>query len=270
MFGFTDAGALRRCGPVRVRGMRILAFDSATSACSAAVWRDGEIAARRFEAMKRGQSEALIPMVIEVMNEAGWGFDSLDLLAVTIGPGAFTGVRIGLAAARGMAIASGLPVVGVTTLEAVAHGLDAPARAGCSLVVAIDAKRTDFYVQSFAPDLAPLGPPRALMPEAVAGFLPPGPVLIAGDGAPQLRAALIARTDGAPAGAGEGARRSAAGAPQRIRFSPAPGAPDAADVAAIAGTRAREAAVGAMPRPLYLHPPDARLPENGQGGDHEP
>ncbi len=242
--------------------MRILAFDSATSACSAAVWCDGEIAARRFEAMARGQSETLVPMALEVMNEAGWGFDSLDLLAVTLGPGAFTGVRIGLAAARGMAVASGLPVVGVTTLEAVAHGVDAPARAGCSLVVAIDAKRTDFYAQSFAPDLVPLGPPRALMPEAVAGFLPPGPVLIAGDGAPRLRAALIAAKAGAPSGPGGDGRPSAAGDEDCIRFSPGPGAPDAVHVAAIAATRARDA-TGTMPRPLYLRPPDARLPENG-------
>ena len=239
--------------------MKILAFDSATSACSAAVWCDGEIAARRFEAMERGQSETLVPMVKEVMKEAGWGFDHLDLLAVTIGPGAFTGVRIGLAAARGMAVASGLPVVGVTTLEAVAHGVDASARAGRALVVAIDAKRTDFYAQSFAPDLVPLGPPRALMPEMVAGFLPPGRVLIAGAGAPQLRAALTAYTRAGRTFADDRPRCG----PDRVRFSPGPGAPDAVHVAAIAATRANEAVPGAMPRPLYLRPPDARLPANG-------
>lgn len=243
--------------------MRILAFDSATSACSAAVWCDGEIAARRFEAMERGQSEALVPMVKHVMREAGWGFDRLDLVAVTIGPGAFTGVRIGLAAARGMAVASGLPVVGVTTLEAVAHGVDAAARAGRSLVVAIDAKRTDFYAQSFACDLVPLGPPRPLMPEMAAGFLPPGPVFIAGDGAPQFRAALTAHTGAGRTFANERARRCADGVPDRVRFSPAPDAPDAVHVAAIAATRAREAVAGAMPRPLYLRPPDARRPANG-------
>lgn len=243
--------------------MRILAFDSATSACSAAVWCDGEIAARRFEAMERGQSEALIPMVKHVMREAGWGFDHLDLVAVTVGPGAFTGVRIGLAAARGMAVATGLPVLGVTTLETVAHGVDASARAGRSVVVAIDAKRTDFYAQSFASDLVPLGPPRALMPGMAAGFLPPGPVLIVGDGAPRLRAALSAHTGAGRTFANERARRSADGAPARVRISPAPGAPDAVHVAAIAAARAREAVAGAMPRPLYLRPPDARLPANG-------
>ena len=95
--------------------MKILAFDSATSACSAAIWRDGEIPARRFVAMERGQSEALIPMVVEVLKEAGLTYAEIDFIAVTVGPGSFTGVRIGLAAARGMALAGGLPVVGVTT-----------------------------------------------------------------------------------------------------------------------------------------------------------
>ena len=226
--------------------MKVLAFDSATSACSAAIWCDGEIQARRFESMERGQSETLMPMVVEVLKEAGLTFADIDFIAVTIGPGAFTGVRIGLAAARGMALAGGLPVIGVTTFEAVAHGTDADQRAGRPLVVAIDAKRTDIYAQSFGPDLSPLGPPAAVMPEALASALPPGSLLIAGDGAPQLRAALGAADM------------------DRIRFVPGVGAPDAVHIAALAAKRAATAAVDAAPRPLYLRPPDARLRENGR------
>jgi tRNA threonylcarbamoyladenosine biosynthesis protein TsaB len=226
--------------------MKILAFDSATSACSAAIWRDGEIPARRFQAMERGQSEALIPMVVEVLKEAGLTFAEIDFIAVTVGPGAFTGVRIGLAAARGMALAGGLPIIGVTTFEAMAHGQDADERAGRSLVVAIDAKRTDIYAQSFGPDLSPLGPAAAVMPEALASALPVGPLLIAGDGASLLRAALGAADM------------------DRIRFAPGIGAPDAVHVAALAAERTATAAVDAAPRPLYLRPPDARLPENGR------
>ena len=109
--------------------MRLLALDTATAACSVALWRDGAVLARRFEAMLRGQSEALMPMVGAVLAEAGCGFKDLDAIAVTVGPGAFTGLRIGLAAARGMALAAELPLIGVTTLEAVVHGVP-PSRIG--------------------------------------------------------------------------------------------------------------------------------------------
>lgn len=229
--------------------MIILAMDSATSACSAAVWCDGAIEAHRFQAMERGQSEALIPMVIETIADAGLGFADLDLLAVTIGPGAFTGVRIGLAAARGMALAGGLPMVGVTTLEAVARGVPETEREGQNLVVVIDAKRRDFYGQCFNPGLEALGPPRAVMPEDAADLLLPGPTLVVGDGADQLRAALAGRRNGAADG-------------DHIRFSQAPGHPDAVQVAAIAAARGEKAAQGEV-RPLYLRPPDAMVPQHG-------
>ncbi len=123
--------------------MRILALDTATSACSAALWHDGRVCARRLVRMERGQSEALMPMVLDVLAEAGCGFSQLDLLAVTVGPGAFTGLRIGLAAARGMALASGIPCLGVTTLEAVAHGVPEGERAADPLLVAQPAISSD-------------------------------------------------------------------------------------------------------------------------------
>ncbi len=110
--------------------MKILALDSATGACSVALWHDGAILARRFAVMDRGQSEVLIPMVREVLAEAGADFPSIDVFGVTVGPGAFTGLRIGLAAARGMALASGRPLVGVSTFEAVAHGVPAGGAGG--------------------------------------------------------------------------------------------------------------------------------------------
>ena len=120
--------------------MKILALDSATSACSAAVWADGRVMARRHAEMARGQSEALVPMVAEVMAEVGLGFADLDLLAVTVGPGAFTGIRIGLAAARALALAAGLPLAGVSTLEAVAAAAPADGR---PLLVVLDSKREE-------------------------------------------------------------------------------------------------------------------------------
>ena len=117
--------------------MKILALDSSSGACSAAVRLDGNTIARRFEIMERGQSERLMPMVKDLLDETGVAISDLDLIAVTVGPGAFTGLRIGLAAARGLALALGKPCFGVTTTQAVAAGAagDAP------LLVAIDSKR---------------------------------------------------------------------------------------------------------------------------------
>ncbi len=225
--------------------MRILALDTATSACSAALWRDGSVCARRLARMERGQSEALMPMILDVLAEAGCGFSQLDLLAVTVGPGAFTGLRIGLAAARGMALASGVPCLGVTTLEAVAHGVPEGERAADPLLVVLDTKRADVYAQVFAPDLEPLGPPKALLPGALSGLVPAGRILVAGDAA--------ARAAGALAEAGI-----------TVVLSAASGMPDAATVAGLAARRWRPGEPVDAPAPLYLRPPDAR-PATGGG-----
>ena len=221
--------------------MRILAIDTATSACSAAVWQEGGVAAQRFEAMSRGQAEALMPMVQDVMANAGAGFADLDLIAVTVGPGAFTGIRIGLAAARAMALSAALPILGITTLEAVAHAqaaLDGP------LLVALDSKREDVYVQLFAAARTPLIEPQAAMPEDVPALLPDGPLAIAGDAAETVVAAI------------------GAGSVDLSRLQ-GPDIPDAAVVAGIAAARIEievPQQTLSPPAPLYLRPPDATPP----------
>jgi tRNA threonylcarbamoyladenosine biosynthesis protein TsaB len=223
--------------------MRVLGLDSALTACSAALWQDGEILARRMEVMPRGQSEALMPMAVAVMGEADLAFEELDRLGVTVGPGSFTGLRIGLAAARGMAVALRLPLVGVTTLEAVAWGVPREERAEGSLLVALDAERLDLYVQVFAADLEELGPVSALRPESVPAILPEGPLVVAGNGAPRLREALGPRAG--------------------VRLYDGPGLPDAAQVAAIAAARTPVPAPGrgrGAPAPFYVHPPYAKIP----------
>lgn len=215
--------------------MKVLALDSTTSACSAALWLDGDVRARRFALMARGQSEVLIPMVSQVMDEAGEDFAGLDLLAVTVGPGAFTGIRIGLAAARALALAAKKPLAGISTMEAVAAAIPAPERAGRTLLVAMDSKRDDIWVQAFAADLTPLCDPRALLPADAAASVA-GPVLLAGDAA-----ALVAPfLPHAP-------------------LSAAPGCPDAAIVAGLAAARWL-AGTALAPEPLYLRPPDVTMP----------
>ena len=102
--------------------MRILAIDTALDACSATVFDtelDVPLAIESHE-IGRGHAEALLPIVERVMNTAAVGFDTIDRIAATVGPGSFTGLRVGLAAARGFALACNRPAVGITTLAALA------------------------------------------------------------------------------------------------------------------------------------------------------
>ncbi len=223
--------------------MNVLALDTATAACSVALWSDGTVLARRFATMARGHAEALMPMVEAVMAEAGLAFADLDLVATTVGPGTFTGLRVGLAAARGLALAGGLPIVGVTTLEALAHGTTPEQRRGRALAAALDARRGEVYLQAFDAGLAPLAPPAVVAPaDAV---LPAGPVALVGDGAPLVAAAL------------ERVRND-------LEVLEAPRYPDVAAAAALASRRFASEGAQAPPRPLYLRPPGARPPDRSR------
>ncbi len=120
----------------------ILAFDTSAAHCAAALLWDGGMILRQ-EPMEKGQAERLMPLLEEVLAEAGIGWADLKAIAVGTGPGNFTGVRIAVAAARGLALGLGIPAVGVTRLEALAHGLPRP------LTVVEDARRGEVYVQPF-------------------------------------------------------------------------------------------------------------------------
>ncbi|CAO3372044.1 tRNA (adenosine(37)-N6)-threonylcarbamoyltransferase complex dimerization subunit type 1 TsaB [Azospirillum argentinense] len=224
--------------------MRVLGLDTATSGCSAALWDDGAVTARRREPMARGQAEALVPLAQGALADAGCAFDALDRIAVTVGPGAFTGLRIALAAARGFAVAAGLPVVGITSFDAIAHGLPEAERDGRTVLVAVDSRRSEPFLQLFHPDLTPFGEPAMLEPAAVPGWLDGllavkdgnRPLLVAGDGAAALRPLLEGRAD--------------------TVFAAGPGTPDAAVVAALGARRE----VGLPAQPFYLRPPDVSLP----------
>jgi tRNA threonylcarbamoyladenosine biosynthesis protein TsaB len=98
----------------------VLAIDTALDACSVALVRDGETLASLSEPMDRGQAERLAPMAQEAAAQAGVAFKQIDRIAVTTGPGSFTGVRVGLSFARALALSMGKPCVGVSTLEALA------------------------------------------------------------------------------------------------------------------------------------------------------
>ncbi len=223
----------------------LLALDSAGAACSAAFWSAGAICARRFEAITRGQSERLVPMIEAVMAEAGAAYDALDAVAVTLGPGSFTGVRIGLATARGLALACARPVIGVSNFEAVAAAVPETERRGRSLAVLIDAKRRELFAQAFSAELTPLAAPRAVAPEALDGILPRGPLVLAGDAVTQARAALRA-------------------AGRDFVIASSPGLADAARVATLAATRPLPAPDAAPPRPIYLRGPAVTLADGAK------
>jgi tRNA threonylcarbamoyladenosine biosynthesis protein TsaB len=218
----------------------VLGFDTSAAACSAALWRDGAVAAREHLAMARGHAEALIPMIERVMRGTGYG--ALDAVAVTVGPGAFTGLRIGLAAARGIALAAAIPPIGVSAFAAVAAAIPEGARAGRVIAVAIDTKRGDVYLQCFDSARTPLGPGRVAGRGEIAALLPPGPLYVAGDGAPLVQAALGEVT-------------------QDIAWAKNFAPPDAAAVAALGAemlaAARRAGAPLPPPEPLYLRAPEA-------------
>jgi tRNA threonylcarbamoyladenosine biosynthesis protein TsaB len=124
----------------------ILAFDTSAAHCAAALLSGDRLLALRCESMDKGQAERLIPLLEEVLAEGSVTWSELSALAVGTGPGNFTGVRIAVAAARGLALSLNIPALGVTALEARAFGLPRP------LAVVEDARRGEVYLQEFAPD----------------------------------------------------------------------------------------------------------------------
>jgi len=223
--------------------MRVLAIDTALEACSAAVLDSefGGILARETLPMPRGHAEALMPLVARVMERAGLDFAALDRVAVTTGPGSFTGLRVGVAAARGIALAAGKPAVGISTLSAFAAPFIA-ADDSRSVVAAIDARHEHIYLQVFGPGGRTLVAPRlASIMEALR---------IAASGAPRL--------------AGNAAKILAsawpldAPTPSAVEFRAAPDV----DWVARLGSAAVEA--DTPPKPLYLRAPDAQPQDASQ------
>ncbi len=230
--------------------MKILAFDTSGNACSAAVWRDGGVAARLSEQMVRGHTEALMPMVLEVLRDADCGFDTLDWIAVTIGPGSFTGIRAGLAAARGIALARDLPVLGIDTFATVLWGVGRARPCGANhrlRVIALDSRREEIYLRIFSALDEPVSEPDMVAPEDVATRIGNRPIVLAGSAAHELEPVLR-------------------GASLDVLAVPGFEAPDAGDLAGLAAHRIAERQAGDdLPNlaPLYLHAPYAVRPAGG-------
>lgn len=130
----------------------ILAFDSATGPCSVAVWKQGSIAAYREIANPAMQSAQLMPMIEQALAASGIAYKDLSAVACTIGPGSFTGIRVGLAAARGIALAAGIKGMGFSTLEVLAFGADAINQ---PILALLSAGKGEHYYQGFAAGVHP-------------------------------------------------------------------------------------------------------------------
>ena len=221
--------------------MNVLAFDTCLAAVSVAVrWRSAQgdwLSCDRLEARAGGHAERLMPMIAEAMREAGLAFSDLERIAVTIGPGTFTGVRVGVAAARGLALASGLAVVGATSIAVMAHGADQLLRPRAEelLAVAVDARRGMVYVQLFADRQYATGQPMLLAPEQVGPLLGGRPIIAVGSGAAAVAGAVVA-------GGGKAQARLADLQPHALSLALLAG-----DLAPISPLR-----------PLYLRPPDVK------------
>jgi len=175
--------------------MNVIAFDTCFRACSVAVlWHEPgptpdaprEHLVSRYEEMATGQAERLMPMIDEVLRESGRKLQDLDAIAVTEGPGTFTGVRVGVAAARGLALATGLPIRATTSLHVMAHR--ALAEVGRAfpeglLAVSVDARGGQVFVQFFeATDGTPLTQAAIMEPKEAAAMFPERPLLCVGSG----------------------------------------------------------------------------------------
>ncbi|MBY5408097.1 tRNA (adenosine(37)-N6)-threonylcarbamoyltransferase complex dimerization subunit type 1 TsaB [Rhizobium leguminosarum] len=209
--------------------MIILALDTAGVDCAAAVYDSGRdtVLGEASDMIGKGHAEHLIGIVDRALNQAGLALSDVDRLAVTIGPGSFTGIRVGVAAARGFALSLNVPAVGVTTLEVMASAQrdKTPHRA---VLAAMDAKRDEIYLQSFAADGSSLDAPRAVSVAEAQAFAAGFDGEITGSATPLLKAD--------------------AGGDRTNRFP----------ISVVARLGAAASLDAGKPKPLYLRGPDAK------------
>jgi tRNA threonylcarbamoyladenosine biosynthesis protein TsaB len=223
--------------------MRVLAIDTALEACSVAVLDTEHPDLHMHESlqMQRGHAEALMPLIARVLDRARLDFAALDRIAVTVGPGSFTGLRVGIAAARGIALAAGKPAIGLSTLAAFAAPFIA-ADDTLPVVVAINARHDQVYLHVFGPGGRTLVAPR-LVP---------------------IREALRVSATGAPRITGTAANTLAALWPAGERVPTLVEQRNAPNIDWVARLGAAAIDTGALPKPLYLRAPDAQPQSTAQ------
>jgi tRNA threonylcarbamoyladenosine biosynthesis protein TsaB len=235
---------MERVDSTKAAGEVVLVIAAAGLDSSVAVAADDRVLAVQQHRQPHGQAEALLPLVEAAMQAAQLPAAAIDMVAAEIGPGSFTGIRVGLAAARGIALATGARLAGISSFEAAAAAAG-PADSG--LLVALESRREDLYVQLFDAAGEPLAAPAAVLPAAlpdwVEALAATAPLVVAGDAAARAAAALGSRPLLAAASGGPAAV-AVWRAVQRRRACRRPDLPA---------------------RPFYLRPPD--VTPAGRGGN---
>jgi tRNA threonylcarbamoyladenosine biosynthesis protein TsaB len=223
----------------KVRPPTILAIETGGRACSVAIMRDGISVAHEHVATDHGHAAMLMPMIERLRGQAGCDYAAFDRIAVSVGPGSFTGIRVGLAAALGLSLASGVPVVGVSSFQVVGAGLlHAADAASFRGFVLMDSRREEpFLVEIGTDDACRTTPKVTSVADFDAMLERAGPAIVTGD-APALL-------------------RGRAHFPQQVRVLPR--SPDAALVAALAADPDRRFDLPA--KPVYIRPPDVTMPK---------
>ncbi|SHF14793.1 tRNA threonylcarbamoyl adenosine modification protein YeaZ [Litoreibacter ascidiaceicola] len=208
-----------------------LAFDTSAAHCAAALLSGDTVLVSRVEEMQKGQAERLMPLLEEVLLGAGKKWSDLDRIGVGIGPGNFTGIRISVSAARGLALSLGIPAIGVNVLEAMAFG---PAQEGQTLAI-LDARQDNVYIQFFTKGGDALDSPNLRAEDEIQAGSPRGTAFVVG-----YNSASVATQLGA-----EVVKTSATDL-----------------ITAIARIASARVPDGARPAPLYLRPADAAPPRD--------
>lgn len=213
--------------------MIVLALDTAGVDCAAAVYDSGRntVLGEASDMIGKGHAEHLIDIVDRALGQAGVALSHIDRLAVTVGPGSFTGIRVGVAAARGFALSLNVPAVGVTTLEVMASA-QREKTPGRAVLAAMDAKRDEIYLQPFAADGSPLDEPRAVSVAQAQAYAAGFDGEITGSATPLLKAD--------------------AGGDHANKFP----------ISVVARLGAAASPDAGKPKPLYLRGPDAK-PQSG-------
>ena len=222
----------------------ILSFDTSADFCAAALVRDGVVLSARSLAMSRGHAEALVPMVQDMCAATVIGFPDLDLIGVTVGPGSFTGVRTGIAAAKGFGLAAGCPVIGVSSLQVVAFG--AGDTGSSPVLVLLDTRRSDYFAQVFSTGAEPVQAPGVFDAAGIRALIR--------EHAPSVTGNAVGRF----------LDECDPDALEDIAVLDGAGVPDPADIATLAERilTIRGVAPDTL-SPLYLRAPEAKIPPRG-------
>ncbi len=219
--------------------MRVLAIDTAMNGCTAGLLdTDTGECVSTVEPMARGHAEKLVPLIQQTLTKAHLDFQDIGMIATTVGPGAFTGLRIGLSTARSLGLALNIPVIGVTTLSVLAAAYLAAYESDHNILVLIETKRTDFYGQMFSPQGDTLSDPFALPGEVIADVHITDKVMLIGDANARFLSLLSAE--------------------QKHRVTPVAGfeIPDPAFIARIGYALWESGDTDSLPEPLYLRDAD--------------